>query len=158
MAQTLETSPLIQSPSRQTSTDTLRAMSGVFFAQPNDVDNQEMEVEPDLSAQTTPRLAPGQLGQPSQPGQPPTPMYLGQSMPPYPLYPSRSASERRSRDYMQHLPSLRSVFSCLGVTLLIFFLYLTVASTMHPPPTGPGRKPAWDMGVRRIFSETLNTR
>ncbi|KAI9595115.1 hypothetical protein BDF19DRAFT_476904 [Syncephalis fuscata] len=65
----------------------------------------------------------------------------------------------RQRDrFRSNRPSARNVFSCLGVTLLIFFLYLTVTSLMHPPPMGPGRKSGIDVGVRHIFDETLNSR
>jgi hypothetical protein len=55
-------------------------------------------------------------------------------------------------------PSARSIFSCFGVTLLVFFLYLTVTSVLHPPPLGPGRRTSIDVGIRHIFDETLGSR
>ncbi|KAI8049088.1 hypothetical protein BDF22DRAFT_746485 [Syncephalis plumigaleata] len=66
----------------------------------------------------------------------------------------------RRRDGRNRLnwPSARSIFSCFGVTLLVFFLYLSVTSILHPPPLGPGRRTSIDVGVRHIFDETLGSR
>ncbi|RKP26938.1 hypothetical protein SYNPS1DRAFT_21411 [Syncephalis pseudoplumigaleata] len=64
---------------------------------------------------------------------------------------------RRDGRHRMNWPSPRTAFSCFGVTLLFFFLYLTVTSLLHPPPLGPGRRTSIDVALRHILDETIGT-
>ncbi|RKP07268.1 hypothetical protein THASP1DRAFT_30919 [Thamnocephalis sphaerospora] len=163
-----ESAPLLTSHERRSSADTLRALDGVFFAAPDDNRPASHDLEPAMSS-TTPSAdtVTHTAGRAVHPMLPPPGTLPGnmQSSAPAHILPVHAMPPRtntpqplRRRSRLQHLPSGRTVFSYLGVALLLFFLYLTIASKMHPPPMGPGRKTGMDVGARHIFDETLTSR
>ncbi|RKP13999.1 hypothetical protein BJ684DRAFT_15646 [Piptocephalis cylindrospora] len=73
-----------------------------------------------------------------------------------PLLPSldRPASPRFLQDRFRRPYQLRQyVMPCIGVSFLALFLFLTVNSTLHPPPVGPGRRTALELATGNILSD-----
>lgn len=73
-----------------------------------------------------------------------------------PLIPSldRPGSPRYLQDrFRRPFPVKQYLMPCIGVSFLVFFLILTVNSTLHPPPVGPGRRTSLELATGNILSE-----